>query len=175
MKDDQIKQLTLEWTKAQPAVGRFIRSFILNPDDAQDILQEVALSVVDSFDKYDSSRPFEGWAIGIARNRLRAHLRKVYQKRELNLDDAVDRVADAFEQLTPQLDDRKEALRDCLNRVPRETRRILALRYDEELKPAAIAKEISRSPNHVAVILHRARGILRKCMEGKLHTRGASA
>ncbi len=42
-----IKQLTLEWTKAQPSVERFIRSFVRSRADADDVLQEVALTIVD--------------------------------------------------------------------------------------------------------------------------------
>ncbi len=169
-----MRLLTLEWTKAQPGVTRFIRSLILNREDAQDVLQEVALAVVDNFESYDPERPFEGWAIGIARNQLRAHLRKVYRDREVALDESVDRVADAFQRIEPEIGDRREALNECLRRITGTSRKILNLHYVDGLKPAAIGGEISKSANHVSVMLHRTRSILRKCVEKKLN-REASA
>ncbi|MCH1507807.1 MAG: hypothetical protein L7T84_01255 [Akkermansiaceae bacterium] len=46
---ESFKALTVEWTRAQPAVARFVRSFVRNRADAEDVLQEVALAIVDRF------------------------------------------------------------------------------------------------------------------------------
>lgn len=166
---EAIKRLTVEWTKAQPAVARFVRSFVRHQADADDVLQEVALTIVDRFESYDPSRPFIGWALGVARNLVKAHFRKQL-RRPANVDDetAVDRVAAAFEVLQPELEDMKEALSECIERVPAAERRILSMQYEEELKPAAIAEKVGKTPNHVAVLLHRVRVELRKCVEGKM-------
>lgn len=169
-----MRQLTVEWTRAQPGVSRFLRSFILNKEDAEDVLQEVALAVVDKFDSYDPDRPFEGWAIGIARNMMRAHFRKVYKDWNRSLDQSFDGIAEAFERIEPEIEDRKEALRECLKRVKGDDRKILALHYEEEMKPAAIGAQIARSANHVSVILHRLRAALRLCVEKRMN-REASA
>ncbi len=168
---ESIKRLTIEWTKAQPAVARFVRSFVRNRDDAEDVLQEVALAIVDRFESYDSTRPFIAWALGVARNLVKAHFRKQL-RRPVTADDetAVDRVAEAFESLQPELEDMKEALAECIQRVPAEERRMLAMQYEENLKPAAIATRINKTANHVAVMLHRLRLGLRQCVERKMNS-----
>jgi RNA polymerase sigma-70 factor (ECF subfamily) len=168
---ESIKRLTVEWTKAQPAVARFVRSFVRNRADAEDVLQEVALTIVDRFGSYDPSRPFIAWALGVARNLVKAHFRKQL-RRPITTDDetAVDRVAEVFEILQPELEDMKEALAECIRGVPAEDRRMLAMHYEEDLKPAAIAKRIGRTPNHVAVLLHRLRVGLRQCVERKMNS-----
>lgn len=169
--EDSFKRLTVEWTRAQPAVGRFVRSFVRNRADADDVLQEVALTIVDRFEKFDESRPFLGWALGVARNVVKAHFRKQLRQPVAALDEnAVDRVADAFEVLQPHADDMKESLAECLQRVPVEHRRMLAMQYEDDLKPAAIAERTGKTPNHVAVLLHRLRVGLRQCVEGKMQT-----
>ena len=61
-----IQRMTIEWTRAQVSVGRFIRSFVRNRAEADDVLQEVALVIVDRFETWDSNRPFVAWALGIA-------------------------------------------------------------------------------------------------------------
>ena len=166
---DSIRRLTIEWTKAQPAVGRFVRSFVRNQADAEDVLQEVALTLVDRFERYDPTRPFLGWALGVARNVIKAHFRKLGKRPQPPEDEgAIDRVADAFEVIDPAVADLKEALADCLNALPAQNRQLLALHYDEDLKPAAIADHIGKSANHVAVMLHRLRSTLRTCVERKV-------
>tara|TARA_R110000850_G_scaffold30703_1_gene84817 strand:+ start:1908 stop:2441 length:534 start_codon:yes stop_codon:yes gene_type:complete len=166
---ESIKLLTLEWTRAQPAVGRFIRSFVRDPSDAEDVLQEVALTIVDRFEKYDRSRPFIGWSLGVAKNLIKAHFRKQLKRPTTAHDDsAVDRVADAFEVMQPELEDMKEALADCIKQVPSAKRELLAWQYEDGLQPAEIGQRIGKSPNHVAVLLHRLRSILRHCVERKM-------
>lgn len=167
---EAIKRLTVEWTKAQPAVARFVRSFVRNRADADDVLQEVALTIVDRFENYDPSRPFIGWALGVARNLVKAHFRKQLRRPPTIEDEtAVDRVADAFETIQPELEDMKEALSECIERVPAVDRQILSMQYEEDLKPAAIAEKVGKTANHVAVLLHRLRAGLRQCVERKMN------
>jgi len=168
---ESIKRLTREWTRAQPSVERFIRSFVRHRADADDVLQEVALTIVDRFDDFDEERSFEAWALGIAKNLVKAHFRKQLRQPVQAIDgEAVDQVAAAFEELSPQAEDMKEALADCLSRVPGNQRRILSLPYAAGLKPSEIAEGIGKSANHVAVILHRLRTVLKECVERKMKT-----
>lgn len=166
---ENYKRLTLEWTKAQPSVARFIHSFIRNPSDAEDVLQEVALVIVDSVGRYDPDRPFIGWALGIARNVTKAYLRKKLKQLPGTTDEsAVDRVAEAFEGFHPHLEDRKQALADCIRKVPTKGQQLLSQHYEKGLKPAEIAAQEGKGANHIAVMLHRLRASLRKCVEFKM-------
>jgi len=61
---DALRRLTIDWTRAQTSVGRFIRSFVRDRGEAEDILQQVALVIVDRYETYDPDRPFLGWALG---------------------------------------------------------------------------------------------------------------
>ena len=101
---------------------------------------------------------------------MKAHFRKQL-RRPITADDesAVDRVADAFEALQPEVEEMKEALAECIRRVPDEERRMLAMQYEEDLKPAVIARKIGKTANHVAVMLHRLRLGLRQCVERKMN------
>ena len=129
----------------------------------------VSLTIVDKFDKYDPEQPFIGWAFGISRNLIKAHFRK--QSKQVNTvfnEEAIDRVSDAVEAIQPGLEDMKEALSACLGKVPAEERKMLALQYKDNLKPAKIAEKVGKTPNHVAVLLHRVRTGLRQCVERRI-------
>ena len=74
--NDKAHEVARLWTLAQPAVSAFIASMVRNIHARDDILQDVAVAVLDSFGSYDPSRPFVAWAIGVARNQVRLYLRR---------------------------------------------------------------------------------------------------
>jgi RNA polymerase sigma-70 factor (ECF subfamily) len=79
--DDQAKQATRLWTHAQTVVSAFVTSVVWDFAARGDLLQEIAVAVIESFERYDSSRSFIGWALGIARNQVGLYLRRVRRDR----------------------------------------------------------------------------------------------
>ena len=101
--EDRTWDIARLWTLAQPAVSAFVGSIVRDFRDRDDVLQEVAVAVIDSFQSYDPSRPFVAWAIGVARNHVRNYLRG--QKRDRHVfsleSEAMDSVAQALLFLVP--------------------------------------------------------------------------
>jgi RNA polymerase sigma-70 factor (ECF subfamily) len=169
MTDNQhIKRMTAEWTRAEPSVGRFVRSFIRDSTEAEDVLQEVALVIVDRYSSYDSTQPFIGWALGISRRVVWTHLRSSYRFRDQHLKDAIDQVSSAFERLDPHVQDMKDALAHCVEKVSGEGRRALILRYEEGLELKQIAERLRKSASAISVLLYRVRSALRECIDRRL-------
>ena len=169
MTDNQhIKRMTVDWTRAEPSVRRFVRSFIRDSAEAEDILQEVALVIVDGYSSYDSTQPFIGWALGIARRVVWTHLRNKYRDRDLILNNAIDQVSSAFEKLDPHVQDMKDALAHCVGKVSGEGRRALLLRYEEGLELKQIADRLEKSDSATSVLLYRVRSALRECINRRL-------
>lgn len=171
---DAIQRMTIEWTRAQPSVGRFIRSFVRDRAQAEDLLQEVALVIVDRFETYEPDRPFVGWALGIARRVVLTHLRKVYRDRQVEFSDAVEQAADAFQRLDPQTEAMKDSLAHCIGNVRGRSRQALLLRYTEGLELKQIAERLGMTAGNVGVLLHRVRTSLRECVERRLRLEGHS-
>ena len=169
---DPVKQMTIEWTRAQPSVGRFVRSFLRERAEADDVLQEVALVVVEKFEDWDSERPFVGWALGIARRVVLAHLRRKYRDSKVEFSDAIDQVALSFEKLETRAELAKDSLADCLGQVRGQSRQALSLRYTEGLELKQIAGQLGMTASNVGVMLHRVRAVLRKCVDQKLKAEG---
>lgn len=169
MTDNQhIKRMTVDWTRAEPSVERFVRSFIRDSAEAEDVLQEVALVIVDRYSSYDATQPFIGWALGIARRVVWTHLRHTYRDRDLILTDAIDHVASAFEKLDPHVQDMKDALAHCVGKVRGQGRRALLLRYEEGLELKQIADRLGKSASSIGVLLYRVRSALRECTTRRL-------
>jgi len=166
--NQDIKQMTIDWTRAEPSVGRFVRSFIRDSAEVEDVLQEVALVIVDRYSSYDPTQPFIGWALGIARRVVWTHLRTRYRDRDLTLKNAIDQVSSAFARLDPHVQEMKDALAQCVEKVGGEGRRALHLRYEEGLELKQIACRLGKSASAISVLLYRVRSALRDCIDNRL-------
>jgi len=164
--------MTIEWTRAQPSVGRFVNSFLRDRTEAADVLQEIALIIVEKFEQWEPERPFIGWALGIARRVVLVHLREKYRDRRVEFSDAIDQVALSFERLEPQAELVKDSLADCLGQVRGQSRQVLSLRYTDGLELKQIADQLGMTASNVGVMLHRVRAALRKCVDQKLKAEG---
>ncbi len=165
------KQVTLfatMWTKAQPTIFAFVSATITDFNDAEDILQKVAAVAIEKFHQYDTSKPFDNWAIGIARFEVLKYLRKRGSDRHAFTTDSLNRIAEAFATIQPELDSQRHALAHCLKRVNGRSLKILELRYANGLKSGKIASILGISSGNVSVILNRTHRRLRKCIEIQL-------
>jgi RNA polymerase sigma-70 factor (ECF subfamily) len=168
--NQHIKRMTADWVRAEPSVGRFVRSFIRDSTEAEDVLQEVALVIVDRYSSYDATQPFIAWALGISRRVVWNHLRNKYRGQDQVLQDAIDYVSSAFVGIDPHVQDMKDALAHCVEKVSGESRRALLLRYEEGLELKQIAERLRKSSSSIGVLLHRVRSALRECMKRRLST-----
>jgi RNA polymerase sigma-70 factor (ECF subfamily) len=163
--DERLRTATRLWTLAQPAVSAFITGIVRDFRDRDDMLQEVAVAVIESFDRYDPERPFVPWAIGVARNQVGLYLRRRGRERLCFDTAALDRVEAAFADLSSEERHRLDRLRDCVRMLDGRARRLCELRYGDDLKPAAIAPLMGMTANTVAKALQRVRDRLRECIE----------
>lgn len=171
---DRLCEFTEAWMKAVPVVSAFISSSIHNVHDAEDTLQIVAMDAARDFGKYDKSKPFVNWVMGIARIRVLRYFSQRSKAQWIFDDQTLCEIAVAHEDIEPEIQDRKEALRHCMKQMGGRGRRILELRYVESAMPIQIAKRVGMSSNAVSVLLFRLRQALRKCIEQRLASIGGN-
>lgn len=160
------EQLARQWTECQPVVGAYILSLLPDFHQAEDVLQQVAVLLVREFDKYDQSRPFLPWALGIARNVALKSRRDVARNSEHLLSEAlIDQIQDAFQEQADKWGTLRKALRDCLRQQPQKILELLRWRYSNDLKPGDIAVKMDITSSSVRVMLFRAREVLRRCIK----------
>lgn len=169
--DEEARKAMRLWTLALPTVSALVTSLVRDFRDRDDVLQETAVAVVESFERYDPARSFVGWALGIARNQVGLYLRRRGRDRHTFDTEAVEHLAVALENVSPEELHRLDHLRDCMQRLEGRARQLCDLRYRDDLKPAAIAATVGMSANTVAKALQRIRDQLRTCIE----TRAATA
>jgi RNA polymerase sigma-70 factor (ECF subfamily) len=155
------------WALAQPAVSAFITAVVRDFTARDDVLQDVAVAVLESFPSYDASRPFTPWAIGVARNQIRLYLRRRQRDRHVFDSDAMASLAVAFETVSEEQSHLLQQLPECISRLGPRDRKLCELRYRDDLKPAAIAESLAMTANAVSKALQRVREQLRACVESR--------
>ncbi len=165
--DDRTREVARLWTLAQPAVSAFVASLVRSIHARDDVLQDVAVAVLDSASAYDPSRPFVAWAMGVARNQVRLYLRRQGRDRLVFDQAALDNLERAFAEIRPRDVRMLDYLGECVALLEGRVRRLCELRYTGDLKPAAIAPLLEMSANSVAKGLQRVRALLRECVETK--------
>jgi RNA polymerase sigma-70 factor (ECF subfamily) len=106
--------------------------------------------------------------LGISRRVVWTHLRNKYRDQDQVFQDAIDQVSSAFERLDPHVQDMKDALVHCIEKVGGEGRRALLLRYEKGLELKQIAERLGRSASSISVLLYRVRVALRECIDRRL-------
>jgi RNA polymerase sigma-70 factor (ECF subfamily) len=167
-----MNELGVQWMRAQPATGAFIRSAVFNASDAEEILQDVAASVVELYDRYEQDRPFTPWVMGIARNKVLEYIRKQAKDRHVFSSDTLELLAGAHAQTAQTYDARNEALADCLKRLRGKGKVAIEMRYQRDMTTPQIAERMGISPNAMFVLLHRTRAALGKCIEKQIQHEG---
>jgi hypothetical protein len=66
--DERTRQAFTLWTQAQPTVSAYVHALVGDRAARDEVLQQVALAILEHFGSYDSERPFLPWAMTIARN-----------------------------------------------------------------------------------------------------------
>jgi RNA polymerase sigma-70 factor (ECF subfamily) len=166
------EELAVYWAQHQPAIAGYISSLISNFQDADDVLQNVAMVTVKKFDEYDREKPFVSWAIGIAKNMVLKYYSEK-KKSHLTLDyralQAVSKIYESeFKTISRQNDVAKNALERCLRQLKGRWKKILEMYYLRELSPIRISQQLGITKNNVFVSLHRVRMALRDCVNDQL-------
>lgn len=168
--DERTRKVTRLWAQAQPKVSAFVTAVVRDFGDRDDLIQDIAVAVYESFDSYNPDRPFIQWAMGVARNQFRTYLKKRQRNLRVFDPDTVQAIELAFAQVPSSAVRELDFLQECLQELDPKGRRLCELRYQQDMKPAAISQTLAVPGTAVRKALQRIREQLRACVELKAAT-----
>ena len=168
-------QFTVLWTKAHRLVAAYIHAAVGSFHDAEDILQEVALVASQKRAEYDPSRPFENWAVGIAKLQILKHFRESSKEKSALFDASLlEKFTATYESMGDELNSRSRLLTTCLQEVKGRGRKALELRYMQNQSGETIAEQLQMTHGAMRTLLHRVRESIRQCVERRLKQQEAT-
>jgi RNA polymerase sigma-70 factor (ECF subfamily) len=144
----------------------YILTLLPHRADADDVLQEASLVMWDKFDERRPPTDFAAWGCRIAYFKVLDFYKKSGRSRVCFSQALVERIAEtAVEQAdTLQLDDRREALTRCIEKLRDRDRELLARRFAEGATVQSTAAQVGRSVDAVYKALATIRHALFDCV-----------
>jgi RNA polymerase sigma-70 factor (ECF subfamily) len=146
----------------------FVRAAIPNRHDADDVTQTLAATLWEKFDHFEEGSDFEKWAIKTARFTILAYYRDKKRSRVCFSEPLVEQVMDSAETESIDIDERADALRHCLSKLPVEHREAFSLRYRDECSNRDAALRLGVDETALSKRLKKIRSMLLTCVEKQL-------
>jgi RNA polymerase sigma-70 factor (ECF subfamily) len=162
-------ELIEQVTACQRGLFAYIYALVGSRDLADEILQSTNAAIIRRLGEYEGRASFITWACRFAQFEVLAARKKQARERLQFVDDAVfDAMQCAAERVAAQSDRRLPLLRECMDRLPPNSRALIEERYSPDGSISALASRRQRSEQGLRVTLHRIRKQLLECIEAQL-------
>lgn len=142
-------------------IFNFLRQFVGNAHDAEDITQETFLKAYQGMHRYEPVYAFSTWLFTIAKRTAISHFRSRKHTEDLSDWDEADHEDPA---VLLERKDEQLSIWKLARRLKPNQYEALWLRYGEGFSIAETARIMNTNQIHVKVLLHRARGQLAKSL-----------
>jgi RNA polymerase sigma-70 factor (ECF subfamily) len=155
---------------------RATRGMGFGPGEAEDLVQEVFVTFLDTLDRFEGRAEISTWLFGILHH-------KVQERRRIDARGDHDPIDEVFESrfdasgswILPPVDPEREVasreagttIRHCLEELSPLQREVFQLREVEDLPALEVSNILGKTVTHIGVLLHRARMRLRECLTRK--------
>ncbi|MDF1824789.1 MAG: sigma-70 family RNA polymerase sigma factor [Verrucomicrobiales bacterium] len=174
MDDSRHEYFLRRFTSSEPALRIFVRSLVPTVGDADDVLQEVAITLWKKFGEFpgETEEEFRAWSFTVAKFKVLSWRRDQGRERLVFGDDTISLLAQESEARSGKLSAQREALKTCLAKLSPEQRSLVESAYDGGTKIEKLARSLERTAMSVYKQLHRLRIALAKCARVELQKEG---
>jgi len=165
---------------------KYARLQLRNPVQAEDLVQETLLAGLEGAARFSGKSSVRTWLTGILKHKIIDQFRRSNREQPLagpgderSEADIIDAlfVPDGHWQQRPSQWGNPEqsfenqrfwaAFEECVRRLPERAARAFTMREVMELSTEEICQELAITPTNCWVMLHRARLLLRECLEAQ--------
>jgi RNA polymerase sigma-70 factor (ECF subfamily) len=146
-------------------------AWVIVRDDqiVEDVLQEVALLLIEKHPEITSNQHLAGWLRTACRNKALEAIRARQRHPTLLSNEALDLLDVNWQRLEVEAEAfHAQALQHCLQKLTPRSRQILELRHIHNLKSGEIAAKLSRKVETIYVGLMRIHATLADCIKAIL-------
>jgi len=162
------ERLSRLWMQAEPSVHAYVFAAIQRFQDAEDVVQQVALAAARRFEEYDDTRPFVAWVLWLSKSKIIDHYRAQGRQKLVFSETLLDQTAARLVARQAAAHAGSAALEKCIEKLPPKSRKLLDLRYVEDASMEGIAQAIGSTAGSVRVMLFRIRDLLAECVKSEL-------
>jgi RNA polymerase sigma-70 factor (ECF subfamily) len=146
-------------------IYKYILTLTANAADTQEIFQETSLALWRKFEEYRPGSNFFAWAVRVAYFEVLKHRQSARRQRLSFNDELLDTLAEERSAGERLLQARRQALPDCMDKLPQTDRELISERYASEETIRDLAARTGRSVHTLYKALERIRRALMDCIE----------
>lgn len=175
MMNVKLQKMSSEFLNERHGLMAFINGLLQNYDEAEDIFQEVWLRLAEAAEKDVEIRDIPKWCRGTAKNLILHHWRSQRNKKIVIDTELLELVQMSFDEQDDNKDywaAHREAIRQCTEELPLNSKKVLALKYEKNHSTADIACCLQKTVASISMQLSRLRKVIGDCSEKKLKALG---
>ncbi len=151
-------------SKSQARIHAYILYQVPNRNDAEDILQDTIVVMLDKFSEFEEGTNFLAWGLQIARYKIMAY-RDKKKNSKLVFDDSVLKIMEEESDIQDAIaKEDSERLSECVSKLPDKYKKYLQYRYEESMSYKAIGDKISVSAQAVHKTMSKIHIALMNCV-----------
>ncbi len=155
-------------TRHQPVLEAFCHANLARREDAWEVLQETNLKLWHKSADWNPETEFLPWAFAVARFTILSHFRDRSRDRLVFDPDVIHSMAEETESFACELQERRRALGNCLEKLSQENRSLLDAHYHQGKSLKQLAAESRRGESAMKMIMLRLRRSLGDCIQQQL-------
>jgi RNA polymerase sigma-70 factor (ECF subfamily) len=156
------------FTRAQRPLYLYILAQTGHVQSAEEILQETNLVIWAKLDQFTPDTNFGAWSRQIANYEILKHRQRFRRDKLTFSDEFLSAVAREVVGQSAELDLRRDALRECLEKLRPDDRELIERRYQPGHSGKDLAQVLGRPANSVYQSLGRIRRLLLECIQRRL-------
>ena len=138
--------------------------------DVDDLAQDVYVELYRCMHRIPADATVKQWLKGIARNLCLNYFRRTNRRGRLHREALAEMLVDlTYEAKSHWFEGAVQtALEQCVEKLPKESRRMVKMRYAEEIPSQTMAEKLNSTSEAIRVALFRIRGALRDCISNRM-------
>lgn len=148
----------------QKSIYSFILAMVRNCPDADDIMQETVTLMWDRFDEFEPGSNFGAWGTKIARFKVLSYYGDKKKQAGQFSEAMLEKIADCASDKLGEMEDRLTALQHCINKLSDRDRKLIRIRYEQNLAIKDIANCVKRPVGGIYKAMARIHDALHHCI-----------
>ncbi len=166
--DSEYESFVELFTASEPALRGFVRSLVPGWHDADEVVQEVALTAWKKFEDFEQGSSFLSWVCTIARFKALSYRRNKARDRLCFSDELIELMAEEGMTETNSRKQEYRALEKCLAKLSEKQRRWIMISYTPGLSVKEEAEKAGVNPGTIYMRTNRIRKVLFDCINQTL-------
>lgn len=150
------------------SIYAYILSLVRNTSDADDIMQETLAVMWRKFSNFTAGMDFVAWGMTIARYQILSFYKKRKNSKIRFSENLTELIEQEVENGIDEMDDRLNALKNCVRKLSERQRNLLKMRYEKGYSIKNIAAYISKSTSAAFYSLSKVHKLLLECVRKSL-------